>query len=233
MQFPEFKHKDATVDQYKVAINRHITRHYGHTAHLITTVQGEAFWLGSKVEPEDRKDYGEFNIRVVSTTDNDCPLFLEPDGTPVKKAWLQHKGQQILLIDYDSGIAVRLDYERGQELPEFVPHWIKAASACAWWPGAGVRPYGKPIKIGQPYKACAEEEELVKSRKAQCEMWYNLTIETEEKRQFFKATAVPFITVAQTPFEKMDQLMRMQLAKVGVERDIVPRLVDHLVLKTS
>lgn len=230
MQFPDFNHKDATFDRYKVFTNKHISNDW-HTTHLVTTEQGMAFWGKSKVEPEFRKHYPDLNITVVSTTDDDCPKFKEPDGTPIKKAWLQHKGQQILIIDHDFDIAVRVDYEQGHGLPECTPEWLRP-HASAWWPGRSSKPFGKPVKISQPYKACAEEEKLVKERIAQCEMWWNLTYNEAEgqKKPFVSGVGLAFLKVAQTPFEKMSHAEKCQLAVRGITREPVPRYVDFLIV---
>jgi hypothetical protein len=70
---------------------------------------GELMVVGTP-DPDARKYYPEYDIQLVTTADAECPkLFLDKELTqPVKKAWVTHKGQQQLAVDYDRGVAVAL-----------------------------------------------------------------------------------------------------------------------------
>ena len=71
---------------------------------------GEVVITDSSPSPYERHIYSDYNVQVVSTSDPDCPeLFLDAKHTePVKKAWVNADGQQILAIDLDHKVAVNL-----------------------------------------------------------------------------------------------------------------------------
>ena len=71
---------------------------------------GEVVITDSLPNPYERHVYSDYNVQVVSTTSSNCPeLFLDAECTePVKKAWVNSEGQQILAIDLDHKVAVNL-----------------------------------------------------------------------------------------------------------------------------
>src|ERR1700746_3198349 len=59
--------------------------------------------------PDVRCAYPTLNIQIVSTDDRDCPRLTIPgQEKPIPKSHLNHKGQQILLLDHDHKRAVGL-----------------------------------------------------------------------------------------------------------------------------
>jgi hypothetical protein len=97
---------------------------YFDTGELICTVQ---------CPPVDaRREYNAFNVEL--TTSKDVGTLWAPDGTELKKAWLDDNGMQYLLVDKDLNVAVRTDgcgrrwrnqdgtlCETGNKKAEYVP----------------------------------------------------------------------------------------------------------------
>jgi len=104
---------------------------------------------------ERRGHYDRYGIQLVATSDDDCPmLYTSPEcgnGDHVPKAWLNHRGQQPLAIDWEQGVAVSLDVlgrdrENRTRLTGF---HTKGAHALWTGPHRLPVPFGK-IKVNQP-----------------------------------------------------------------------------------
>lgn len=128
----KFNHADRSWDRYRTFYND-----VGCFTHFET---GELM-VRSAPEPHQRRRYDEYNIQLVTTTEKECPpLYLRPESTePLTKAWLTQGGQQMLAIDYEQKIAVRIKESWGKSpalmfLPSHVEH------ARALWTGAKRKP---------------------------------------------------------------------------------------------
>jgi|FLOH01.1.fsa_nt_gi hypothetical protein len=101
--------------------------------------------------PDNRNFYPEYNVQLVTTSDADCPtLYLDKECTlPAKKAWLNHKGQQHLAIDYEQKVAFALS-----ELwttPVNVALGNHVSNARAYWSGQKRLPVPiEKIKVQTP-----------------------------------------------------------------------------------
>ncbi len=118
--------------------------------HFVEFETGEMMVIGTP-NPDERKLYPEYNVQLVTTTDNDCPtLYLDKECTePVKKAWVTHHGQQHLAIDYEQNVAVALleGWNRGKStiLGDHV------GQASAYWAGQKRLPMPiAQIKVQRP-----------------------------------------------------------------------------------
>jgi len=134
----EFNHKGKSWDRYNAfhAFNRNI----------VEFETGEVMVVGHP-NPDDRHMYDKFNIQLTTTADSDCPhLFFDKECTkPVKKAWLTWKGQQMLAIDHEQKVAVRLSGGRRHKSNDILGEHV--ASATAYWSGAERRP--RPLGLIQ------------------------------------------------------------------------------------
>jgi hypothetical protein len=126
--------------------------------------------------PEDRKFYSDLNVTVVSTDDTHCPRFVWNDE-PVKKTWLDKKGQQILLIDHDNGHVVALSGKGGGldlSMPRpwalSVPESLRQR-ACAYWHGPHSPPVGSPVIVNKTRRLTPHEREHIEAIRSECKGW--------------------------------------------------------------
>ena len=123
------------------------------------------------LKPSERKHYKDYNVSLVSTTDDKCPpLYLSPDADkPVTKASLTTGGGQTLLIDYDTRKVVNLRGKGDLDIPKHL-----RSVAYAYFPGAGLPPVGHPIKLSEVVIS-KEEREHLKSLQRSCRAWAALS----------------------------------------------------------
>lgn len=113
----------------------------------------------TKPTPAYRCEYPTLDL-ALDFTSTTTRTFKLPDGTPVKKAWLNAGGRQYLLIDHDSGIAVRTardwlneDWHKGQA---GLPSYLQQAGAYklgTGHPAVG----GAPIEVSMPDRVLAKK----------------------------------------------------------------------------
>ena len=170
MKLPEFDHSRALYDEY-----RRFHRH--HAGGFVQFESGELILTsGHHNDPDGRKLYTSLNVEITSTDDTHCPCFAW-DDEPIKKSWLNDKGQQILLIDHDNGHVVALlgrgggsdlTLPRPWALP--VPEALRSA-ACAYWHGPHSLPVGSPVVVNQTRKLTPAERAHIEGVKAECRAW--------------------------------------------------------------
>jgi hypothetical protein len=119
---------------------------------------GQLWCRLSHPDPHDRHDYPELNVTLVSSNDKACPTLFTPDGEQVKKAWLNDDGMQCMLIDHDSGRAVRLA-GHSDKIATTLP--IEKPEACigAWFASDKELPVGAPIALRRPFKSLSVEDQ--------------------------------------------------------------------------
>lgn len=111
-----------------------------------------------------RKLYKDLNVEIRYTADDKCPTLYLPTGEKVAKAWLDDRGSQTLLIDWNHGVAIRL----GQlgSAPQYTPkdHWQARiperfrGKCSAYWAGELSAPVGSAgIKVTRPHKLTEAE----------------------------------------------------------------------------
>ena len=141
----EFAHKYKKWDEYGAFHNTQGPFVEFETGELMLPSHGH--------KPYDRKMYERFGLRLTTTTEPDCPdLYFDRECYhPVKKAWLTQKGQQILVIDYQQGVAVKSDYgwrNKNENAKCFASH---VQHAGILWTGSDVLPIPRaPIHISRP-----------------------------------------------------------------------------------
>jgi hypothetical protein len=138
---------------------------------------GELICIGRfSDQPDKRKLYKDLNVEVVSTTDTHCPMFLM-GGEPVKKTWLDEKGQQILLIDHDNGHVVALagtggglDLTMPRPWALGVPESLRR-HASAYWHGPHSPPVGSPVIVNKTRRLSPAEREHIEAIRSECKGW--------------------------------------------------------------
>jgi hypothetical protein len=140
----------------------------GYTHPFVRFATGELIVTQSKFDPGMRRRYKDYNMSIVSTTDDGCPpLYFEqqpktpavnPDK-PVPKAWLTEGGGQTLLIDHDTCTAISLERDFRQvhvrnDENLMVPVRFRT-NALAYIAGPHERPQAMQsagIKISKPWR---------------------------------------------------------------------------------
>jgi hypothetical protein len=138
-----------------------------------------------------------------------------PDGEPVRRAWLTHKGMQILLIDDSTGVAVRIDglLTMDRRVP-FHPR----SSATAYFTGEGQEPLGMPIRVYKPCKTLPEERAHANGVIAACKAWAKLMdypdLLTGHINRW-ERKPVKYEVVCDNEFAKLDVPTRLRISVYG------------------
>ena len=109
-----------------------------------------------------RGSYEHMNLSIRGTKDEKCPpLYYNEQKVP--KAWLNDRGQQILLIDHDYKIAVAVSriglVKMTPALDSRIPINLRGR-AHAYYPGQGAPPVGgSAIKLARPVKILTAEQQ--------------------------------------------------------------------------
>ena len=112
---------------------------------VITVFANGEVAVRGQLSPSMRTSYKEFNIALVSTTDNACPPLWTPDKVKIPQAWLNDGGAQTLLLDYCTGRAYSLD--RQHSLKE---HGKYRLNCGAIYPKNRPNPTAGPVFISPP-----------------------------------------------------------------------------------
>lgn len=232
MKLPSFDLSNAQWDKYKAFHISHGPSGYGGSG-FVQFDTGELIVTAYKFKPDTRHLYENFNIRVVSTKDRDCPSFTTPDGERCRKAWLSHFGQNVLVLDLDTGFAVRLGYTLINE--KRVPLRLRRY-ATAYFSGPGEQPIGSEIVVYKPYPWTTKEREYAQTMIAASRAWIGLeygdpetlrkklTISVMDKRPLSRARMLG------RTFTELDMIDRYRLAVNSFEGDYVPHTYDYLLL---
>lgn len=127
---------------------------------------GEVICTRSSFDRDEyaRRLYKDLNVEIRYTADDKMPTLYLPTGEKVAKSWLDDKGSQTILIDWNHGIAIRLGGTGNT--PQYTPkdHWQAniperfRGKCCAYWPGERSRPLGSVgIKVTRPHKLTEAE----------------------------------------------------------------------------
>lgn len=153
---------------------------------------GEALLYASS-DPDLRREVRETSLRIVGSTDRDCPQFMLPEtaetvralqeaghdpervlSRPIPAAWLNSGGMSTLLIDTETGRAVSygtLDHDAN------VPQWVRDGTrraVGAYIPGPGRDAVGSPVRLDVTKRYSTEERYWYQEIKAQCTAWVTM-----------------------------------------------------------
>jgi hypothetical protein len=222
MRLPEFRTADAKWDRYK---RFHVTGSHG-TVHFES---GEMIFTSSEFNPfyrNGKRDnvHENCSLRVTSTADDDCPaLYLSAEAlTPevvakfaalnqdvaalrqkaIPKTWLAKLGQQMLIIDSDTGRAVTTNrsaaarHKAWKNAPSWIAHGVGYPNnAAAYIPGQGKGVIAAGVTIDVPYKPTTEERAQARELGRSCTAWCSLLTgdtldEVAPKRDEFQRQSV-------------------------------------------
>ncbi len=191
---------------------------------------GEVVCNLTSPNPGFRGEYPLLNLAVYSTSDEKCPKLFLRNGTPVAKAWLEPRGQQILLLDRCTTRAVALrppsEKDATDHLPErFVTkiNYTGRAPArlpkfSAYFAGEGRDPQGPVIAVVPPLNISLTPDEFahIKEITQACKAWYAMT-EHETKKMYAGAVDHKLLLDAKT-IADLEPARRCILAENGVAR---------------
>lgn len=112
-----------------------------------------------------RKLYKDLNVEIRYTSDERMPNLYLPDGTRCARSWLDDRGSQTILIDWNFNMAIRLGTSTGS-FPQYTDakHWQASipqrfrGKCVAYWAGELSKPQGSiGIKVTRPRKLTEAE----------------------------------------------------------------------------
>lgn len=148
----EFKHQNKRWDGYRCF--------HANEGPFVEFETGEVI-LTRSPEPNQRRHYDRYGVQLVSTSDTRwCPqLYLDKECTEeVKTAWVTHGGQQILAVDCEQRVAIKVSGRWGvkHDKIQFLASHLRSAAAV--WTGPARLPIPvDQITVSQPARTVAKE----------------------------------------------------------------------------
>lgn len=117
--------------------------------------------LRNKPDPSQRKHYDSYGLQLVSTSDARwCPqLYLDKECTEeVKTAWVTQGGQQIIAVDHEQRVAIKVNGRWGVKTQalQFLGSHLQSAAAVWTGPNRLPIPLAK-ITVSKPDKTVRKE----------------------------------------------------------------------------
>lgn len=148
----EFNHKEKQWDQYRCF--------YVTAGPFVEFETGELI-LRQSPDPNQRKHYDRYGLQLVSTADARwCPqLYLDKECTEaVKPAWVTQGGQQILAVDHEQRVAIKVNGRWGIKTEKLQYLGSHLRSAAAVWTGPNRLPIAmEQITVSRPDRTVAKE----------------------------------------------------------------------------
>ena len=133
---------------------------YNNDGPFVEFETGEVI-LTRNPEPYQRKHYDRYGLQLVSTSDTRwCPqLYLDKKRTQkVKTAWVTHGGQQILAIDHEQGVAIKVNGSWGIKSGKIQYLGKHLQSAAAVWTGHSRLPIAMAeITVSKPDRSAKKD----------------------------------------------------------------------------
>jgi hypothetical protein len=189
MQLPDYHAPSAKWDRYRRFFNE-------RRPWFIKFESGEAIITKASFDPVERRKLQDTDLRIVLTTDDDCPKLKTTDAAtlatlrecghdmadkPLPKVWLQCHGSQTLLVDETTGRTVALDTsgEYKHEAWKHAPAWLMpavghASNAVAYLPGNGRDAIAYKVRLKVPVKPSKEARQALAELQAGCHAWCTL-----------------------------------------------------------
>ena len=197
MKLPEFKLDEMEWDSWH---SFHVDVAWNKFVQFDT---GEFVVVNKRWNPDKREVHNDLRIQIVATSDDNCPrLYLPntPGPMPVAKSHLNHKGHQILLIDFDHKRAVSVDrYLDKDNVTAPIPErFTNSEHRCggrisAYYAGPNAVPIGTPITRHFPHPLTSEQRKRIDDLKSACDVWLKMQPNPEalaKEQHKFKAPPV-------------------------------------------
>jgi len=225
MHLPQFDRTEMAWDDWRAF-------HVVHEWHFVQFDTGEFVVVKSRWSPHERRVYEDLHLQVIATDDRDCPRLFIPGqegDKPIPKSYLNHKGQQVLLLDHDHERAVSLegwmtgDTDAGRTIPErFVSRDWHGRNVRAYYAGPNAFPLGAvPITRHFPYPLTSRQRTQIAELKNACEVWLAmqpdpaaLSIEGRREHRDVQTRVDYFVDI---PFSVLTTPQRIAIAVRGFD----------------
>lgn len=173
MKLPKFDHARARWDAWRAFhINHMGVEWHSGVAPVVQFDTGELILTAACASHKLRGSVTDLNIQTISSTDPKLPQLVLPDGTPVRRSWLDYKVTN-LLIDHDNGRVHKLDSRHHDLDTTHIPKRFRG-KVLAYFPGEGCPAIGQPVTVYRPRSWTKEQKDQVRALQAQCRMWMEL-----------------------------------------------------------
>lgn len=181
---------------------------------------GEVILTRYKLQPEHRKVYRDIGVTIAGTDDSHMPKLKAPDGLEIRKSWYDDHGQQEIIIDHHTGIALNCEYDRGHkgDTPEWA-HDIPSRfqDACrVYWPGDKRAPVGKGIKVTRPRPMAPVEKEHIQTLANACRAFVAMEYNDHSKVPWCPAEMFDGMMALERTFDVLTNEQRVQIARRGI-----------------
>jgi len=127
----------------------------------------------ARVDPHVRRAYAKEGFTLWGTADDPFHQLTLPDGTPVKRTWLNDTGQQILLLDHRHKIVVKATGTTWRDTAA-KPHESMRWSSV-YYPDAKAGPIAAGrIDLTRPILWSAEDKQHIRELRDVCRAWITL-----------------------------------------------------------
>jgi hypothetical protein len=127
----------------------------------------------ARVDPHVRRAYAKEGFTLWGTADDPLHQLALPDGTPVKRTWLNDTGQQILLLDHRHKIVVKATgttWRATAAKPHESMRW-----GSVYYPDAKAGPIAAGrIDLTRPILWSAEDKQHTRELRDVCRAWITL-----------------------------------------------------------
>lgn len=202
---------------------------------------GEVICTRGNFDRDDyaRRLYSDLNVEIRYTADDKMPTLYLPTGEKVARAWLDDKGSQTILIDWNFNMAIRLGVSTGSS-PQYThkDHWQAAipqrfrGKCVAYWAGELCKPQGSiGIKVTRPRKLTeAERGHLQSLRNFARAKW---AMEHDGQDLPRGTGLIPFDVdeALKTEPDKMSMLMMQQAVYAGYSKPLTINTYPFLTVK--
>lgn len=215
MHLPEFDHSSMAWDDWRAF-------HIIHGAHnkFVQFDTGEFIVCARSWQPGERHTYNEFHLKVVATDDEDCPKLYLPGmskvegAKPIYKSHLNHHGQQVLLLDYDSKRAVGLwpVLKGSASIPE---RFTDSSRVAVYYAGPHAFPVGAPVTRQYPQPLTPAQRMHINELKSACDVWMQMNTGTITIPRDHAARSV--IEFVDKSFSELTSIQRLVIARWGFD----------------
>ena len=215
MKLPDFNYADMQWDAW----NAFHVEHHGYRK-FTQFDTGELVVCSTNWRPENRLVYKELHIQIVATDDDDCPpLYVPGQDKPIPKSHLNHKGMQILLLDFDHKRAVGLGSYLTQDNAPLVPERFTKAqfrSVAAWYAGADSIPVGTSITRHYPQPLTMTERKHINELADAAKVWLQMQPNPDAlKKEHREVKAPPVFEFVDVSFGVLTLAHRTAIADKG------------------
>lgn len=224
MKLPPFNHSKMEWDGWRAFHVEH-----GHMyGTFIQFDTGEFVVCRHHWRPEQRIVLKDLHIQITATGDKDCPRLYVPGQTKsIPKSHLDHKGMQVLLLDFDHKRAVSLEHTLDKDnAPSSIPTRFldnNSRDITAYYAGPKAIPLGTPIVRHFPQPLSRDQRNHLNELTEAAKVWLQMQPDPagllkKHRDQKWKApVCLPAIEFVDVSFGVLTTEHRVALAADGFD----------------